>query len=61
MPSAMGEDAGASPAVKPSIEVKQLQRYYTVLRDFMAHLHARDEIYPPNHEVREPFSSCCVF
>ena len=46
MPSAM-EDSKP----KATVEVKQLQRYYTVLRDFMAYFHSRDEIYPPNHEV----------
>jgi len=46
----------------PSIEVKQLQRYYTVLRDFMAHLHSRAEIYPPNHEfTQEELSSITPF
>jgi len=42
-----------SSAAKASIEVKQLQRYYTVLRDFMAHFHKKDEIYPPNHEFTQ--------
>jgi len=46
------EEAKPSPT-KPSIEVKQLQRYYTVLRDFMAHFHSRAEIYPPNHEFTQ--------
>lgn len=40
-------------AAKTNIEVKQLQRYYTVLRDFMAHFHKKDEIYPPNHEFTQ--------
>lgn len=38
---------------KASIEVKQLQRYYTVLRDFMAHFHNKSDIYPPNHEFTQ--------
>ncbi|KAL9191250.1 hypothetical protein ACHAXT_000956 [Thalassiosira profunda] len=40
-------------AAKPNLEVKQLQRYYTVLRDFMAHRDGRGEIYPPSHEFTQ--------
>ncbi|KAL7543240.1 hypothetical protein ACHAXR_012557 [Thalassiosira sp. AJA248-18] len=53
MPTAMKEEEAKPSAAKPSIEVKQLQRYYTVLRDFMAHFHSKSEIYPPNHEFTQ--------
>jgi len=53
-PSAMEEETNPKPSTtKSNIEVKQLQRYYTVLRDFMAHFHKKDEIYPPNHEFTQ--------
>eukprot|EP00584_Thalassiosira_punctigera_P018498 CAMPEP_0172554986 /NCGR_PEP_ID=MMETSP1067-20121228/57433_1 /TAXON_ID=265564 ORGANISM="Thalassiosira punctigera, Strain Tpunct2005C2" /NCGR_SAMPLE_ID=MMETSP1067 /ASSEMBLY_ACC=CAM_ASM_000444 /LENGTH=579 /DNA_ID=CAMNT_0013343477 /DNA_START=33 /DNA_END=1772 /DNA_ORIENTATION=+ len=56
MPTATENDEESK--AKPSIEVKQLQRYYTVLRDFMAYLHSKDEIYPPNHEFTQDELSC---
>ena len=34
-------------------ESKNIQRYYTCLRDFMAYFHERSEMYPPNHEFSE--------
>ena len=36
-----------------TVEIKQLQRYYSVLRDFMSFLHGKDDTYPANHEVRD--------
>lgn len=53
MPTATEDDEAKGSAAKTSIEVKQLQRYYTVLRDFMANFHSKDEIYPPNHEFTQ--------
>jgi hypothetical protein len=38
------------PTPEPTLNY-QLKRYHTVLRDFMAYLHSREHIYPPDHEV----------
>ena len=45
-------EASASQGGQSTIQAKQLQRYYTVLRDFMSHFHSKETIYPPQHEVR---------
>jgi hypothetical protein len=47
-----GVAAAQRGAAQSPRETQQLQRYYAVLRDFMAHLHGKAEIYPPSHEVR---------
>lgn len=48
-----GVAAAQRGAAQSPRETQQLQRYYAVLRDFMAHLHGKAEIYPPSHEFSQ--------
>jgi len=61
MESSATEPIAAAKRNGHTVDMKQLQRYYSVLRDFMSFLHGKDDTYPANHEVRRSIIDNKIF